>query len=94
MSTGRDGALYLPHAPLRRAFSLALGLTAEPLVGGVSKWASTRDDLLARDAACAAAGRAANAATLRSTCPAIGDRRRGAGRRAARARCSTLRRGP
>ena len=69
MSTGRDGALYLPHAPLRRAFSLALGLTAEPLVGGVSKWASTRDDLLARDAACAAAGRAANAATLRSTCP-------------------------
>ena len=64
-----DGALYLPHAPLRRAFSLALGLTTEPLVGGVSKWASTRDDLLARDAACAAADRAANAATLHSTCP-------------------------
>ena len=42
MSTGPDGALYLPHAPLRRAFSLALGLTTEPLVGGVSKWASTR----------------------------------------------------
>ncbi len=69
MSTGKDGALYLPHAPLRRAFSLALGLTTEPLVGGVSKWASTRDDLLARDAACAAADRAANAATLRTTCP-------------------------
>src|SRR5262249_36181367 len=31
MSTGPDGALYLPHAPLRRAFSLALGLTTEPL---------------------------------------------------------------
>ena len=54
---------------LRRAFSLALGLTAEPLLGGVSKWASTRDDLLARDAACAAADRAASAATLRSVCP-------------------------
>jgi len=27
MSTGPDGALYLPHAPLRRAFSLALGST-------------------------------------------------------------------
>jgi outer membrane protein assembly factor BamB len=61
MSTGADGALYLPHAPLRRAFAAALGLTSQPLVGGVSKWSSTRDDLLARDAACAAAERAANA---------------------------------
>lgn len=69
MSTGPDGALYLPHAPLRRAFSLVLGLTDQPLVGGVSKWASTRDDLLARDAACAAADRAANAARLRLDCP-------------------------
>ncbi len=73
ISTGPDGALYLPHAPLRRAFSLALGLTTDPLVGGVSKWASTRDDLLARDAACAAADRAANAATLRKTCPESAD---------------------
>ena len=69
MSTGPDGALYLPHAPLRRAFSLALGFTTEPLVGGLSKWASTRDDLLARDAACAAADRAANAARQRRACP-------------------------
>jgi len=69
MSTGPDGALYLPHSPLRRAFSLALGLTAEPLVGGISKWASTRDDLLSRDAACAAADRAANAARQRRACP-------------------------
>ncbi|MGH7789520.1 MAG: PQQ-binding-like beta-propeller repeat protein [Candidatus Binatia bacterium] len=70
MSTGPDGALYLPHAPLRRAFALALGLTTEPLIGGVSKWASTRDDLLARDAACAAADRAANAAATQLSCPA------------------------
>jgi outer membrane protein assembly factor BamB len=70
MSTGTDGALYLPHAPLRRAFTLALGLTTEPLVGGVSKWASTRNDLLARDAACAAGDRAANAAAVARTCPA------------------------
>jgi hypothetical protein len=69
MSTGPDGALYLPHAPLRRAFSLALGLTTEPLVGGVSKWSATRHDLLARDAVCAAADRAANAATHRADCP-------------------------
>ena len=69
MSTGPDGALYLAQAPLRRAFSLALGLTTEPLIGGVSKWASTRRDLLARDAACAAADRAANAAAYQSVCP-------------------------
>jgi hypothetical protein len=69
MSTGPDGALYLPHAPLRRAFSLALGLTNEPLVGGVSKWAATRHDLLARDAACAGADRAANAAVEQRECP-------------------------
>jgi hypothetical protein len=38
-------------------------------VGGVSKWSATRHDLLARDAACAAADRAANAATHRADCP-------------------------
>jgi hypothetical protein len=69
MSTGPDGALYLPHAPLRRAFSLALALTTEPLVGGVSKWSATRHDLLARDAACAAADRAANAVAHGGDCP-------------------------
>src|SRR5262245_5201660 len=69
MSTGPDGALYLPHAPLRRAFSLALGLTTEPLVGGVSKWSATRHDLLARDSACAAADRAANAVAHGADCP-------------------------
>jgi outer membrane protein assembly factor BamB len=69
MSTGPDGLLYLPHAPLRRAFALALGLTSEPLVGGVSRWKAERLDLLARDAACAAADRAANARNLVGTCP-------------------------
>jgi outer membrane protein assembly factor BamB len=69
MSTGPDGALYLPHAPLRRAFSLALGQTNEPLVGGVSKWASTRPEYLLRDAVCAAADRARNAAANRALCP-------------------------
>jgi hypothetical protein len=69
MSTGPDGALYLPHAPLRRAFTLALQQTNEPLVGGVSKWAATRNDLLARDAACAAADRARNAAIYVAACP-------------------------
>lgn len=70
MSTGPDGALYLPHAPLRRAFAVALGLTTQPVIGGIGKWASTRDDLLARDAACAGADRAANAFAHRTTCVA------------------------
>jgi outer membrane protein assembly factor BamB len=69
MSTGPDGALYLSHAPLRRAFTLALGQTQEPLIGGVSKWSATRYDVLARDAACAAADRAANAAIYGAGCP-------------------------
>lgn len=69
MSSGADGTLYLPHAPLRRAFAAAIGLTTEPLVGGVSKWASLRDDLLARDAACAAADRATNARVEAVRCP-------------------------
>src|SRR5690606_20984835 len=66
---GPDGALYLPHAPLRRAFSLALGLTDEPLLGGVSKWGPTRYDLLARDAACAAADRGESALATYDACP-------------------------
>jgi outer membrane protein assembly factor BamB len=68
MSTGPDGVLYLPHAPLRRAFSLVLGLTSAPLVGGVSKWGAQRLDLLARDAFCAAADRSANAKALAGQC--------------------------
>ena len=69
MSTGPDGSLYLSHAPLRRAFALALGSTTEPLIGGISKWGATRHDLLARDAACAAADRAENALAFQSGCP-------------------------
>src|SRR5262249_41542556 len=69
MSTGPDGALYLPHAPLRRAFSQALGLSPAPLVGGVSKWASTRRELPARGAAGAAADRGASARAQREACP-------------------------
>jgi PQQ-like domain len=69
MSTGPDGTLYLSHSPLRRAFSVALGLTTAPLLGGVSKWQAQRQDLLARDAACAAADRAANALAHQAECP-------------------------
>jgi hypothetical protein len=47
---------------------LALGLTDDPLVGGISKWSSTRDDLVARDAACAGADRAQNAFDNEGAC--------------------------
>jgi len=69
MSTGEDGSLYLSHSPLRRAFSLALGLTDEPLLGGISKWGPARHDLLMRDAACTAAERGSNAAANGAMCP-------------------------
>lgn len=69
MSTGPDGSLYLPQAPLRRAFSLAIGITDEPLGGGVSKWGPVRHDLLMRDAACAAAERGRNASVVEELCP-------------------------
>lgn len=69
MSTGPDGALYLPQAPLRRAFSLALEITDQPLLGGVSKWSATRYDLLMRDASCAAADRGHNAFDNAERCP-------------------------
>ncbi len=73
MSSGPDGALYLPQAPLRRAFASAIGLTDAPLIGGVSKWSSTRDDLLVRDVACAAADRASNARAGLRACPDSAD---------------------
>jgi hypothetical protein len=44
-------------------------LTTAPLVGGISKWSAQRFDLLARDAACAAADRAANARGQAEICP-------------------------
>ena len=54
--TGRHGAEH-EHGAGRR-----------PLPAGVSKWSATRHDLLARDAGCAAADRAANAVAHRADC--------------------------
>jgi outer membrane protein assembly factor BamB len=70
MNTGPDGALYMGNSPFRRAFARAFFPFATPaLVGGIRKFAPERLDLLIRDAACAAADRAANAAAVRATCP-------------------------
>jgi hypothetical protein len=67
MSTGPDGAIYLGNSPVRRIFSRVLGLSTAPLVGGITKFASDDPRRLMRDAACAAAARARNAAA-QTTC--------------------------
>ena len=54
---------------LRRAFAFALGITDEPVIGGISKRSATRHDLLSRDAICAAEACAANAASVAHVCP-------------------------
>ncbi|MCA9774920.1 MAG: hypothetical protein KC466_21045, partial [Myxococcales bacterium] len=70
MSTGPDGAMYIGHSPVRRAIARALAPeVVPPLVGGVGKYAPRRQDLLVRDAACAGADRAANAASVVAICP-------------------------
>ena len=63
-----DGSLYVAHSPLRRAAGKAMypDLTPE-VIGGIARFKPIRLDLLARDAICAAAARASNAATLDST---------------------------
>lgn len=72
MSTAADGAFYIGNSPVRRALAIGFGLSSDPLVGGITKFEVARHDLLARDAVCAAAGRAANAAAGRTVCPAAG----------------------
>jgi hypothetical protein len=75
MSTGLDGAIYVGNSPLRRIFAFVLSQVGmlpyptPPVIGGITKWAPERLDLLARDAVCAASDRAANAFAFRDECP-------------------------
>jgi outer membrane protein assembly factor BamB len=69
MTSAGDGSLYLGNSPVRRAFAIGLGLSSDPLVGGITKFGVARHDLLGRDASCAAYSRALNAATYFGTCP-------------------------
>jgi hypothetical protein len=62
-SVGPDGSYYTAGSPVRRAVSVGLwGSSLPPLVGGITRYKPVRLDLLARDAACAAAHRCVNAA--------------------------------
>lgn len=63
---GPDGSMYILHSPIRRAIARALFPTQTgPLLGGVSKYAPERFDLLVRDALCAAADRHRRATAIR-----------------------------
>jgi hypothetical protein len=71
LNAGPDGAYYNANSPIRRAFTRALlpGLSPSPVEGGIRKYTPLRNDLLIRDAVCAAGDRAANAAAVAGTCP-------------------------
>lgn len=67
LSTGPDGAIYVPNSGLRTAITNCLAeagivpFGGDPQIGGITKFSPARLDLLARDAVCAGADRARNA---------------------------------
>jgi outer membrane protein assembly factor BamB len=65
-----DGGICTANSPVRRASGKALNpdLT-EDLIGGISCYKPVRNDLLVRDATCAAGVRARNAATVAEAAP-------------------------
>lgn len=70
-SIGPDGGIYTASSPVRRVSGKALypALT-ENIIGGISRYKPVRNDLLVRDASCAAGTRARNAATIADAAPA------------------------
>ena len=70
-SVAPDGGIYTAGSPVRRVSGKALfpDVTAD-VIGGVSRYRPVRNDLLVRDAACAAGARALNAATIANDAPA------------------------
>lgn len=68
-STGPDGVLYMGNSPVRRLIANVLGLSPEPIRGGITRFEPRRLDLLMRDAACAGAARALNAWENQELCP-------------------------
>jgi hypothetical protein len=64
-SVAPDGSIYTASSPVRRVVTEALlpGVS-EPLTGGITRYKPINNELLARDAVCAASARAINASTL------------------------------
>ena len=70
-SVGPNGGLYTANSPVRRAGGRAIDLQgiADDIIGGISRYKPIRNDLLVRDATCAAGVRARNAATIAESVP-------------------------
>jgi len=69
-SVAPNGGVYTASSPVRRAGGKALYPDlAEDVIGGISRYEPVRNDLLARDATCAAGVRARNAATIADAAP-------------------------
>jgi hypothetical protein len=68
-----DGAICTANSPVRRASGKALNPEIADLIGGISCYKPVRNDLLARDATCAAGMRARNASTIADSEPASAD---------------------
>jgi len=70
-SVARDGGIYTASSPVRRAAGVALDFQgiAEQIIGGISRYKPVRNELLVRDATCAAGARARNAAEVAASFP-------------------------
>jgi outer membrane protein assembly factor BamB len=69
-SVAPNGGIYTANSPVRRAGGKALYPDiADDIIGGISRYKPVRNDLLARDATCAAGVRARNAATIADDAP-------------------------
>ena len=69
---GPDGAIYTASSPVRRVSGKALNPDnpeIADIIGGISRYKPVRNDLLVRDATCAAGVRARNAATIAEAAP-------------------------
>jgi hypothetical protein len=71
-SVGPQGGIYTASSPVRRVSGKALNLEdpeVADVIGGISRYKPVRNDLLVRDASCAAGVRARNAAEIADSAP-------------------------
>ncbi len=71
-SVGPRGDVYTASSPVRRVSGKALNLDdpdVADVIGGISRYKPVRNDLLVRDASCAAGVRARNAASIAGSAP-------------------------
>jgi len=77
ISSGPDGAFYIGNSPVRRILGFCFSRIAPELfpdpvavpIGGITKYVPRERGFLVRDAVCAAADRARNAAQVEPVCP-------------------------